>query len=75
MACANRRPQTLLPESYRHEHSNVTALYEQCDLLVVILHHFAQLRHGLHGLAVDRQHDVAGLYAGLGGAALQRPRR
>src|SRR5580698_5408675 len=58
-------------QSDRNEQPSVAALDQQRDLLVVVLHHFAQLRHRLDRRPIDGEYDVTPLNARLGRPALR----
>src|SRR6266403_6184505 len=59
-----------LAQRYRDEQAAVSPLNQQCHLLVVLLHHFPQLRDALHRCAIDGKNHIARLDAGLGSVAL-----
>ena len=50
--------------------SSIAALYQQRNLLIMLLHHFAQLRDALHRSPIHRKHHIARLNAGFSRAAL-----
>jgi hypothetical protein len=55
-----------LREIHRHEQAGVATLNEQCHLFVVRRYDLAQLLDALHRRAVDRDHHVTRLDAGVG---------
>ncbi len=61
-----RRHSLALRQSDRHEQAGIAALNEQRHLFVVRGYDLAQLLDALHRSAVDGEHHVARLYAGIG---------